>query len=477
MKKRRILCALLAVVTVLASIAFAVPTVSADSSLRFSQEYQTSPFYEKLTAALDNSADKTAMQKTLAVALSQEGYKNYATAGIDVEQARADGLLWTGKELRMNENLTGNTEYTRWAERYIMDHDEEASLYDMDWCAIFVSWCLYQAGYNDDERLKRYYYAYCAEPRIEFDADSWILAYNFRQQGVYYTPKAHHKLDKYNWNTYYHIDVDPFDIPYQPGGLVFFSWDSSGAYFDHVAIVVDYDEDTHVLTYTNGNSDGQVITRQIDLDVEEEFRGQQYAKNSDRVMAYVEYDNILPLEQKEITTTTPTIEWDRNSSSGIKIQTNSESVIGSVSVDDSYLGSIIESNMLLHEGLFTIGKSEIVQYSLGSHNMMLTFDDGAVKILFKVYESYLIGDANFDGYITIGDTTQIQRIAAGIESDTDGKVERRCNVDGNDLSVTDATAIQRKVAQFAYDPYKIGESAKDFGKRKTDEYELPFIQD
>ena len=48
------------------------------------------------------------MEKTLAVALSQEGYKNYATAGIDVEQARADGLLWTGAALRMNENQTGN---------------------------------------------------------------------------------------------------------------------------------------------------------------------------------------------------------------------------------------------------------------------------------------------------------------------------------------------------------------------------------
>ena len=171
------------------SMVFAAPTALASEDLKFSQEYKTSPYYTKLTETLENTKDKSAMERTLAVALSQEGYKNYATAGIDVEQARADGLLWTGKELRMNDNLTGNTEYTRWAERYIMDHDEAASLYDMDWCAIFVSWCLYQAGYNDDERLKRYYYAYCAEPRIEFDADSWILAYNFRQQGVTTPPR------------------------------------------------------------------------------------------------------------------------------------------------------------------------------------------------------------------------------------------------------------------------------------------------
>ena len=476
MVKKRLVSAALAVIIVVTSLMFAVPTAFADEDLKFSQEYMSSPFYEKLTASLENSDDKTAMQKTLAIALSQEGYQNYATEGIDIEQARADGLLWTGKELRMNSNLTGNTEYTRWAQSYIMDCAEGEEYNDIDWCAIFVSWCLYQAGYNDDARLKRYYYSYCAEPRVEFDADSWILAYNFKQQGVYYTPKAHHKLDKYYWNTYYHIDIDPFDIPYQPGGLIFFSWDSSGDYFDHVAIVVDYDENTHVLTYTNGNSDGQVITRQIDLDVEEEFRGQQYAKNSDRVMAYVEYDNILPLEPKEITTTTPTIEWNRNGSSGIKIQTNSESVIGSVSVDGNYLGSNVESNMLLHEGLLSIGKSELVGYSLGTHNMMLTFDDGAVPVTFKIYEPYFIGDANIDGYITIGDVTRIQRILAGIEQDDGGTVARRCNVDGKKLSVTDATAIQRKIAQFADDPYHIGDEAKDFGNKK-DDYELPFVPD
>ena len=474
MVKKRLVSAALSVIIVLSSLVFAVPTAFANEDLKYSQEYMSSPFFEKLTAALEYSEDKTAMQKTLAAALSQEGYKNYSTQGVDIEQARANGLLWTGTELRMNPNKTGNTEYTRWAQSYIMDCAEGEEYYDMDWCAIFVSWCLYQAGYNDDARLKRYYYAYCAEPRIELDADSWILAYNFRQQGVYYTPKAHHKLDKYNWNTYYHIDIDPFDIPYQPGGLIFFSWDSSGAYFDHVAIVVDYDEDTHVLTYTNGNSDGQVITRQIDLDVEEEFRGQQFAKNSDRIMAYVEYDNILPLEPKEITATTSTMEWNRSGNSGIKIQTDSESVIGSVSVDDKYLGSNVESNMLLHEGLLTIGRSELVRYSLGTHKMMLTFDDGAVPVTLKIYEPYLIGDANNDGCVNISDVTFIQQVIAESEADHDGTVTRRCNVDGKELSVSDATAIQRFIAEFENNPYNIGSEAKDFGNNKED-YELPLV--
>ncbi len=462
MSYKRIVSSLLTAVIVCSTFIISAPSASAKDDYKYSAEYQSSPYYEKLTAALENSADKTAMERTLAVALSQEGYKNYATAGIDVDQARADGLLWTGTTLRMNSSQTGNTEYTRWAQRYVMDRDEQSQYLDCDWCAIFVSWCLYQAGYNDDERLKRYYYSYYAEPRIEFDADSWIMAYNFKQQDVYYTPKAHHKLDKYYWNTYYHIDVDPFDIPYKPGGLIFFSWDSSGQWFDHVAIVVDYDKDTNVLTYTNGNSDGQVITRQIDLDVEEEFRGQQFAKNSDRVMAYVDYDAILPLEPKDITTDTPEIEWDRKGSSGVKIQTNSESVIGSVSIDGSYQGSIVESNMILHEGLLSIGRSELAHLGLGSHELMLTFDDGAVPVTLNVYENYMIGDANGDNKINIVDASTVQRVLADMDKDADGVIGRRCSVTGEKLNISDVTAIQRKIAQYN-DAYRIGETAKDFG--------------
>ena len=448
MHSRRIICGILSAAVVFTALVFAVPSASAKEDLKYSQEYKSSPYYTKLTAALEDSKDKSAMQKTLAVALSQEGYKNYATQDIDIEKARTDGLLWTGTELRMNDNLTGNTEYTRWAQRYVMDRPEETQYLDCDWCAIFVSWCLYQAGYSDDERLKRYYYSYFAEPRIEYDADSWIMAYNFRQQGVYYTPKAHHKLDKYDWNTYYNIDVDAFDIPYQPGGLIFFSWDATGKWFDHVAIVVDYDKDSHVLTYTNGNSDGQVITRQMDLDLEEEFRGQKFAKNSDRVMAYVAYDEILPLEEKELTTDTPEIEWNRDGLSGIKIKTNSDSVIASVSVDGNYLGDNIVSNMVLHEGLLSIGKSELVGFENGEHELMLTFDDGVLNVKLKIVETYIMGDADGNGRITIADATLIQKASIDLEQLSDVR-KRTADVNGDGrVSVLDATCVQKYLAEY-----------------------------
>ncbi len=437
----------IAVISLLLSFA---ATAFAQDNFKYSEEYKSSPYYAKLNAALENSADKTGMERTLAVALSQEGYKNYSTAGVDIEQARKDGLLWTGKELRMSSDLTGNTEYTRWFSRYVWDKGESDQYSDWDWCAIFVSWCLYQAGYSDDERLKRYYYTPLAEPRIEFDADSWIQAFNFNQTGVYYTPKAHHKLDKYYWNTYYHIDIDPFDMPYQPGGILFFSWDASGDYFDHVAIVVDYDKDTHALTYTNGNSDGQVITREIDLDNEEEFRGHKFAKNSDRVMAYVDYDMITPPEPKEITTDTPLITWDKGAAKGITVKTNSESIIASVMMDDNYLGSIIESNMIYHEGALTIGKSELVNLPIGQHKMRLVFDDGVLNIDFRVtdLENPHIGDVNRDEAITVSDVTTIQRHLASLETLSDLQL-RLADVNGDGIiDVNDAGHLQKYIAGY-----------------------------
>lgn len=450
MKTKRMVC-ILTVISVLASSLFVSFSASAQDNYKYSDEYKTSPYYEKLVNALDSTKDKSAMERTLAVALSQEGYKNYATEGVDLDQARADGLLWTGKELRNNSSKTGNTEYTRWAQRYIMDRDESTQYLDCDWCAIFVSWCLYQAGYSDDERLKRYYYSYFAEPRIEFDADSWIMAYNFKQQGVYYTPKAHHKLDKYYWNTYYHIDVDPFDIPYQPGGLIFFSWDSSGQWFDHVAIVVDYDEDTHVLTYTNGNSDGQVITRQIDLDVEEEFRGQQFAKNSDRVMAYVDYDLILPPEQKIITTDTPNIVWDKSADSGVKIQTNSESIIVDVSAFGRKIGDNIKSNMILREGMVQVGKSELVNLPNGSYPITLSFDDGTLDLMVTItdFNHNPIGDVNRDGVINVNDVTDIQKHLAGIKRFNEDQL-KWADTNGDDMvDINDATQLQKYIAGYS----------------------------
>ena len=451
---KKALCILLSIATIVTCVLSLSATAFADDDPRFSQEYISSEYYSKLMTALEGSEDLSIMERTLAVALSQEGYLNYSLYGVDIEQARAEGKLWTGAELKMNDNLTGNTEYTRWAQSYIMGRNEDARYIDCDWCSIFVSWCLYQAGYYSSDELKKYYYSYYADPRIFYDADSWIESFNLDQHDVYYVPKAHHKLDAMDWNTYYNVDVDPYDIPYKPGGILFFSWDASGDYFDHVAIVVDYDEDTHVLTYTNGNSDGMVVTRQIELDAEEEYCGSPLAKNAERIMAYADYDEIKPLEKKQITSQTTVVTWDKSTQSGIKIRTDSESVMASVYLDEEYCGSIIESNMVFHEGLLSIGGSELRNMSVGAHKLTLAFDDGSVDLTLNITDTAnmpmgRIGDADRDGEVSILDATMIQRYLAGLNelnrikmylADTDGDGE---------VSILDATAIQRWLASLS----------------------------
>ena len=84
---KRIICSITAL-AILASCLFSFSmTANAEESIKFSEEYKGSPYYTKLTAALEDSKDKTTMEKVLAVALSQEGYLNYSTDGIDIEQS------------------------------------------------------------------------------------------------------------------------------------------------------------------------------------------------------------------------------------------------------------------------------------------------------------------------------------------------------------------------------------------------------
>ncbi len=248
---------------------FSYGTVNTDVQI-FSDEYKTSAFYDSLIKVIEQTQGQSSMEKTAEIALSQLGYKNYSTEGIDIEQAKRDGLLWTGIEKRMNRYDTGNTEYTRWAQRYVSDGSEASQYIDCDWCAIFTSWCMYQSGYYSEADLKKFYYSYCADPRNESEADTWIEAFNFEQENVWYTPLSNRKLEAYaGWNQYVHTDIDPYELPFRKGGLIFFSWDGSGKYFDHVAIVLNYDPQEHILRYINGNSDGEVLIREMDFDAEE----------------------------------------------------------------------------------------------------------------------------------------------------------------------------------------------------------------
>lgn len=60
--------------------------------------------------------------------------------------------------------------------------------------------------------------------------------------------------------------------------------------------------------------------------------------------------------------------------------------------------------------------------------------------------SYLRGDADGDGVVTITDATAIQRTLAEIP--TASFFEKAADVDGDGLNIMDATNIQRYLAQF-----------------------------
>ena len=269
-----------------------IPKISYDESKRFSEEYRSCKYYQNLMKALNKNKNSSFMQRVLDVALSQEGYLAYAVEGLIPEQVREEGNLWTGASARNASNMTGNTEYTRWFEEYVFDSSNP--YIDCEWCSIFVSWCLYQAGYHSDEESDReFYYSYCADPRKEFP-DRLFQSFNLDQSKVWYTPTASDKLNDFmEVNTPVHTDTDPYKINYQKGGLVFFSWDGNGWSFDHIGIVVDYDKTEHILTYIGGNDYSSVMINSMDFDTDT-FDVQPVVKNSERIMAYAEYDAVPP---------------------------------------------------------------------------------------------------------------------------------------------------------------------------------------
>ncbi len=72
-------------------------------------------------------------------------------------------------------------------------------------------------------------------------------------------------------------------------------------------------------------------------------------------------------------------------------------------------------------------------------------------------ETYIRGDVDGDGAVTIMDATAIQRMIAGFSVDFDEEKARICGtITGDSLNVIDATAIQRYIADYS-DSYGIGD--------------------
>ena len=97
---------------------------------------------------------------------------------------------------------------------------------------------------------------------------------------------------------------------------------------------------------------------------------------------------------------------------------------------------------------------------------------------FASQSSYILGDADGDGSITIRDATKVQIVLADLEDDADGMVAMRTDFYGNGLTINCATTIQKYLVHLPVD-CNIGdviyiEEPTTMVQMTTNSYELPF---
>lgn len=260
-----------------------------------SSHYYTDAWHALVDLQLSNSNVKvrSLMNRVADLAYSQRGYKSYHSYLDNNGKMRYD---WTGLKARNVQKASGgtdnnNTEYTRWFYNYVMR--SPSNQYDnVAWCAMFVSWCLYQCGYQGGNPNLKEPFSSCADPRIE--VPSMIeTSFNLNQDKVWYTPVANNSLYGNYGKQAKKKNINPNAINYKRGGLLFFDWDASGGTPNHVGIVLSctYNARTgeRLLTYISGNDYDGVRVRTIDLNKVESFLGHKTMKNSQRIWAYAEY--------------------------------------------------------------------------------------------------------------------------------------------------------------------------------------------
>ncbi len=62
--------------------------------------------------------------------------------------------------------------------------------------------------------------------------------------------------------------------------------------------------------------------------------------------------------------------------------------------------------------------------------------------------TFILGDADGDEVVSVLDATKVQRVLAALDSDEDGMIALRGDVNGDSLTILDATAIQRWIADY-----------------------------
>ena len=85
---------------------------------------------------------------------------------------------------------------------------------------------------------------------------------------------------------------------------------------------------------------------------------------------------------------------------------------------------------------------------------------------------YLRGDANRDGIVNVKDVTAIQRFLSQMQPGEFN--EKAADLDGSGIDISDATNIQRYLAEFD-DPYNVNESVIVEADPAQSEYESSII--
>ena len=185
---RRILRVFILLLSAAVVFLLAFPIFSAKS--KYSEEYACGIFCRRL-----NNAELTGNQRTdiVNIAMSQIGYAE----GDSPDQ--------------ISGHYDGSKNYTEYGLWYNQLQDQPGGFEKAMWCAMFVSWCAYQAGIPTDTVYYHAYTVYGVNWFLEQD-----LAYTRQQveDGVY-TP--------------------------QPGDIVYFKSNRNGDKVNHVGIVVRYE--------------------------------------------------------------------------------------------------------------------------------------------------------------------------------------------------------------------------------------------
>ena len=94
--------------------------------------------------------------------------------------------------------------------------------------------------------------------------------------------------------------------------------------------------------------------------------------------------------------------------------------------------------------IYAAGDSYAIEYAI-ANGIDYVITDAPVEV------TYMVGDADGDGAVSILDATKIQRVLVELDDDPDGLIALRADSDGDGLNILDATRIQRYLADFVVD--------------------------